>query len=172
MNYEHLWRVLEDLFVELTNKGVTVPEELLNDLKSAKTLITIYNAEPTALEAATQIEMYLDNVESNLLYLAESNLGKEYANNLLTKINEARQKGLEEKVPVPSKFVPGVQKSEHWIRIDISDLISGKELDSLLKRLNLSSKPQEDGYLLIHGKEENVKAFVKEISEKIKAKKR
>jgi len=172
MNYEHLWKVLEELFVEKTKKGVTVPEELLDDLKSAKTLITIYNAEPTALEVATQIEMYLGNGEANLLSLAESGLGKKYANKFMEKVNEARQKGLEEKVVVPSKFVPGVRKGEHWIRIDISDFLSSEELDSLLRKLNLSSKPQEDGYILVHGKEENVKAFIKEISGKIREKKR
>lgn len=172
MNYEHLWKVLEELFVELTNKGVAVPEELLDDLKSAKTLITIYNTDPTALEAATQIEMYLSNVESNLMYLTESDLGKKYADKCLERIHEARQRGLGEKVTVPSKFVSGVQKGEHWIRINISNIISNKELDSLLKKLNLSSKPQEDGYVLVHGKEENVKAFIKEISERIREKKR
>lgn len=170
MNYEHLWKVLEELFVELMKKGVAVPEELLDDLKSAKTLITIYNTDPTALEAATQIEMYLNNVESNLLYLTESDLGKKYADKYLERIYEARQKGLGEKVTVPSKFVSGVRKDEHWIRIDISDLVNGREIDKLLKKLSLSSKPQEDGYMLVHGKEENVKAFVKEISEIIKKK--
>ena len=172
MNYEYLWKVLEDLFVELTKKGVTVPAELLDDLKSAKTLITICNAEPTALEVATQIELYLDNVESNLLYLAESDLGKRYADKIMEKLDEARQKGLEEKVVVPSKYVSGVQKGEHWIRINISDLVSIEELYSLFKKFKLSSKTQEDGYILVHGKEEDIKAFIKEIGGKIREKKR
>jgi hypothetical protein len=40
----------------------------------------------------------------------------------------------------------------------------------LLEKLGLKSAMQEDGYLLIHGKKENVKTFVKEVSEKIRNK--
>jgi hypothetical protein len=74
-------------------------------------------------------------------------------------------------VKVPSTFVTGVPKGAHWIRFKISDLIDDEEMDLLLEQLKLTSAMQEDGYHLIHGKEENVKAFVKEVSEKIRDKK-
>ena len=171
MNYERLWKTLEELMVELTKKEITIPQELVDDLKSAKTLISIHKAEPTALEIATEIELYIEKVESNLLYLAESDIGKEYADECLRRISEARRKGISEKTTPPSRFISGVPKGEHWIRIEASDIISDEEINKLLEKLSLSSKMQDDGYLLVHGKEENVKAFIKEVSEKVKKKK-
>ena len=170
MNYEYLWKVLEELLVDLAKKGVVVPEEHLKDLRSAKTLVSIYNTNPDAHEIETQIESYLSSVESNLLYLAESELGKNYVDKFLEKVNKSRQKGLEEKAPTASKFVSGVRKGEDWVRIDIAGLIAHEELNGLLEKLTLTSKPQEDGYVLIHGKEENIRLLLKEISERIKKK--
>lgn len=167
MNYEYLWKVLEELIVEFTKKGFTIPRELVDNLKSAKTLISIYNVEPTSLDVATEIELYLENVESNLLYLAESDIGKEYADECLRRVYEARGKGLSDKVMTPSRFVSGVPKGEHWIRIKASGLINDRVVGKLLEKHSLSSKPQENGYLLVHGKEEDVKAFIKEVSEKL-----
>ena len=171
MNYEYLWTVLEELIVELRGKGVVIPPELVNDLKSAQTFINIYRSEPTALEIATEIELYLEKVEANLLYLAESDVGDEYAQNCLRRVSEARMRGLQEKVTAKPRIVLGVPKEEHWIRIKVSDLLGTKELKALIKKFQLSSKPQENDYLLIHGKKENVKALIKKIGNKIGKKK-
>ena len=171
MDYEYLWKALEELIVELKKKHVTVLPELVDDLKSAQTLIKIYRTDPTALEVATEIERYLEKVEANLIYLAHSDVGKEYGDACVKRLHEARLKGLRETVKVPSTFVTGVPKGAHWIRFKISDLIDDEEMDLLLEQLKLTSAMQEDGYHLIHGKEENVKAFVKEVSEKIRDKK-
>ena len=170
MEYEYLWKALEELIVELKKKRVTVLPELVDDLKSAQTLIKIYRTDPTALEVATEIERYLEKVEANLIYLAHSDIGKKYGDDCLKRLHEARMKGLREKVKIPTTFISGVPKGAHWIRFKISDLIDDKEVDMLLKKLGLTSAMQDDGYLLIHGKEENVKAFVKEVSEKIRDK--
>ena len=171
MNYDGLWKILEKLMAELMGKGVTIPQELMEDLKSAKFYISIYKTNPTALDIAENIELYIENVESNLLYLAESDMGKAYADEWLRKIYSARE---EESKPTTAAtgFVMAIPKSEHWIRINLSDFMVEEDIQELLKMLNLSSTPQENGYLLIHGKEENVKAFVKKVGEKIERRKR
>ena len=94
MNYEHAWKVLEALVLDLKKKKVVVLPNLIDDLKSAQTLINIYKTEPTALEVASQIEMYLETLESNLLYLAGSDVGEDYANTWLRRLYEARMKGV------------------------------------------------------------------------------
>jgi hypothetical protein len=170
MNYEYLWKALEELIVELRKKLVTVIPELVDDLKSAQTLIKIYRTDPTAIEVATDIERYLENVEANLIYLARSDVGTEYGEDCLKRLHEARMKGLRETAKVPTTFVSGVPKGAHWIRFKISDLIDDEEVNMLLEKLGLKSAMQEDGYLLIHGKKENVKTFVKGVSEKIRNK--
>jgi hypothetical protein len=170
MNYEYLWKALEELIVELKKKRVTVIHELVDDLKSAQTLIKIYRTDPTALEVATEIERYLEKVEANLIYLARSDVSKEYGDDCLKRLYEARMKGLREKAKVPTTFVSGVPKGAHWIRLKISELIDDEEVDMLMEKLGLTSAMQEDGYLLIHGKEDSVKAFIREVSEKIRNK--
>jgi len=170
MDYTNLWKVLEELYNELTKNRVTIPREFMDDLKSVKTLINIYKVDTSTVNVATEIELLLEKIESNLLYLAESDIGKEYAEKWLKKIYEARKKGLGTRTTLPSRFVTGVPKNEHWIRIKISDLIKDKDLDVLLDKFNLSSKIQKDEYLLVHGKEQNVKNFIKEIGKKIRKK--
>jgi len=170
MNYEYLWKALEELIVELKKKRVTVIPELVDDLKSAQTLIKIYSTDSTAIEVATDIERYLEKIEANLIYLARSDVGEKYSDDCLKIVHEARMKGLREKAKVPTTFVSGVPKGAHWIRFKISDLIDDEEVDMLLEKLGLLSAMQEDGYLLIHGKEESVKAFIREVSEKIRNK--
>ena len=165
MNYELLWKTLEELMIELADRGVTIPQELRDNLKSAKTFISIYNTDPSALDVVTEAALYLDKIEPNLLYLAESEVGKKYASAWVKKISDARLEKAE--TTAPSKFVAEIPRGEHWIRIKIADIISDDNLKELLKNLNLSSKSQDDGYLLIYGKEENVKSFIREVDRKI-----
>jgi hypothetical protein len=63
--------------------------------------------------------------------------------------------------------VSAVSKGEHWIRIKTSNLIADSDLNELLKKLNLSCKPQDDGYLLVYGNEENVRSLIREVSTRI-----
>lgn len=170
MNYEPAWKVLEALVLDLKKKQVIVLPNLIDDLKSAQTLINIYKTEPTALEVLTQIETYLETLESNLLYLAGSDVGEDYANTWLTRLYEARMKGVSERTQGRSNFVSGVPKGEYWIRIKLSDLLSDEEAGKLLEKRGLSSESQANGYRLIHGKKESVKAFIKDVGEKIRKK--
>ncbi len=166
MNYEYLWKILEELMAELAKKGITIPQELVDDLKSAKLYISIYKTNPTELNLGENIEIYMKNVESNLLYLAESDVGKDYAHMWLKNIHQAHMEKVPEAVAT-SRFVTGVPKGEHWIIINLSGLMDNKDVNELLKTLNLSGTPQKNGYLLVHGKEEYLKTFVKKVRMKI-----
>jgi hypothetical protein len=168
MDYLNLWQVLEELYNTLLKKGVTLPREIMDDLKSVKTLINIYKVDVTTLNVATEIEIYLEKIESNLLYLAESDIGKAYAEKWLKKIYEARRSEVEKRKTYQARFISGVPKNEHWIRIKTSDLMKDQDRKRLLDKFNLSSKPQNDEYVLIHGKEENIRKFIKEVGKKIK----
>lgn len=165
MDYEYVWKILEELMLKLTEKKITFPQELIDDLKSAKTMMNIYRTDPTSLEITTNIEFYLEKIEADLLHIAETELGKKYADQYLKRIDDARTKDLGKRATVLPTFVSGIPKGDHWIRIDPKNLIDNKEVDKLLQKLDLSSKKQKDGYILVHGKEENVKAFLKEVNE-------
>ena len=170
MDYLNLWQVLEELYNTLLKKGITLPREIMDDLKSVKTLINIYKVDVTILDVATEIEMYLEKIESNLLYLAESDLGKAYAEEWLEKIYEARRNRDVKRNTYQTKFISGVPKNEHWIRIKTADLMKEQDRKRLLAKFNLSSKPQKDEYILLHGKEENIRKFIKEVGKKIRKK--
>jgi hypothetical protein len=166
MNYESVWRLLEGLIVELKTKGISIPPELVDDLKSAKTLTSIYNTESTTSNVASDIALYFERVEPSLLSLAESEIGKEYANAWQNRIDKARIQA-PEKAAVRSRFVSGISKGDHWIRIKTSNIIADSDLSESLKKLNLSCRQQEDGYLLVYGSEENVKTLIREVSTRI-----
>ena len=166
MNYEYIWPVLEALMVDLRQKGMIIPQDIADDLKSARTLLTIYKAQPATANVESELALYLEKIEPILLSLAESEIGEEYADVWQKKIGDARtQTG--EKSALTSRFIPGIPKGEHWLRIKTSDMISDGEINILLGKLNLTSKPQNDGYLLIYGNQENVITFIKEVRKKI-----
>jgi hypothetical protein len=170
MNYEYVWKVLEQLILDLRRQGVTVPDELVDDLKSAQTYINIAKTDSTVLDIVTEIELYLEKVESNLIYLAEIDVSATYATECLKRISDARMKGLREIPPAKSSFVAGVPREDHWVRLRIKDLISDIEFNPLINQFQLTVKPQENGYLLIHGKQEDVKAFMKAVTQKVSKK--
>jgi hypothetical protein len=157
---------MEELMVELRSKGAAIPPEIVDDLRSARTLTAIYRRDPTALSIEAELASYMAKVEPILLYLAESGIGKEHADSWQMKINDARTETRAGPAQAP-RFVLGVSKGDHWIRIKVADLLSEGDLKEMLERLNLSAKPQEDGYLLVYGDEGNVKTLVREIRKKI-----
>jgi hypothetical protein len=169
LNYEHIWKVLEELIVEFSKKGINVPQRYIEDLKSAQTFIKIHNTEPTDSTIIGEIERYIDTVEINLLNLAETELGAEYADVCMRRVYDARTKGIDAKIIIPTKFVAGVPKDDHWVRIQITDLLTADELHELLSTHQLASKPQENGYTLIHGTKENVKALIRAMSQKLRS---
>ena len=166
MNYERYGIVLEELMVELRQKGINIPQATADDLKSARTLITIHNTDPSVSTVEAEIALYLEKVEPILLSLAELEVSKEYADAWQMKTAEAITR-TEEKTAFKSRYVTGVVRGEGWLRIKTAGIINDAEIAALLKQLNLSTKTQDDGYLLVHGDKESIKTFVREIRKKI-----
>ena len=157
--------------VELAKQRVTIPPELLNDLKSAKTLLLIDTLKPSDRSITSDIEMYMNNVESQLMSLADSYINREYADYWLNRIQQARAGNEVERKTTTSKFVSGVPKGEDWIRIKLSDVTSVQELETLVKKMKLSSRIEADDYMLISGQTPNIKSLIEEIAKKGRARK-
>lgn len=166
MNYENVCKKLDELMVELMQKGITIPQQLIDDLKSGRTLASVYNNEPANLDMEMQATPYLQKAEYNLLFLAESEVGKEYADEWQNKINRAYA-GEGRKGPYISRFVSGIPKGEYWIRIKASELTIDDELSKLLDQLHISVRPENDGYLLVYGRKEDISLFLKEVRRKV-----
>jgi len=166
MGYGEAWKVLADLIVEFRKKGETIPANVMNDLRSAKTMIQVFKADPTHVENIPQIETYLESVESYLFLVAEEKYGAKFVEEWMEKLSQARKKA-EETRETASKFVPGLPRGKHWVRIQVSKETPQKEIERLAKEENLSCKMQKNGYMLVYGNIKSIKSFVKTLAEKL-----
>ena len=164
IDYNAAAKILDELMLELIEKGMAIPPHVADDLKSSRSLANIGLKNPDDANIATKTMMYLENAEMNLLSLAETGVGVEYANEWQKRINGAyKEEAVKSSSRPAPKFVTGVPKGKHWVRIQMTELAEIQELSTLLGEYALSAIEQEDGYMLIHGEKENVSAFLKAI---------
>jgi len=163
MGYLAIWKVLEEMITDFRKKGITVPSNVIDDLKYARTLINVLKADPSRLEITQKIEKCLNNVESYLISEGQQ-FGDKYVEEWVKKLEEASRR-IDENEYV-SRFVPGLPREQRWVRVKPSGEMPLDALKSLAKELNLSHEMQSDGYLLVYGEEEQVKEFVKKMATK------
>ena len=168
MGYDDVWRTLADLLTELRQKGETIPADVMKDLRSAKTMIQILKADATHTENIPRIETYLENVEFHLIFVAQERFGTEYVGRWMKKLDEARRKVYEREEAAP-RFVPGIPRGKRWVRVQVSKETPQKDVERLAEENRLSYKMQDDGYVLVYGKNENIKSFVKRLAEKFRS---
>jgi hypothetical protein len=166
LSYEEKWKVLADLLIDLQERGEKIPPDVMNDLRSAKTLIHVLRADPTHIENISRIEIYLRNVESYGIFTAEK-YGTDLVEEWLEHLKEQKEVKTKEK-KTASKFIPGIPRDKNWVRIEISEAISFKDIIKLVDENNVSYKMQENGYIFVYGNEENIKSFMKKMTEKFR----
>lgn len=166
MTYLAAWKVLEKMIADFRKRGVSIPADVMSDLRSAKTLINVLRADPSYTETSQRIEEYLLKVESHLISEGQKLFGADYVQEWLKWLDEAISKPFEEEEKGEMRFVPDVPKEYRWIRVKPSVELSIEKLEALAKDSNLSYKIQNDGYLLVYGKAENIKDFVKKMTTK------
>ncbi len=146
---------------DFRKRGFSVPKNIVDDLKSAKTLINVFNADPTRLETSQKIEEYLNTVEA-FLFSEGQKFGDKYVKEWLKKLENAGKVFGEESVK--SRFVPGLPKEHRWIRVKLSEELSFDALKTLAEELNLLCELQNGGYLLVYGRDEALKDFIKKMA--------
>lgn len=166
MGYGEAWKVLADLITELRRRGETIPPHVMNDLRAAKTMIKILKADPTHLENLPRIETYMESVESSLIFMIQEKFGPDHVEQWIKKLEDARRAPEEEEEAAP-RFVPGLPRGKHWVRVQVSEDMSKNDVKRLAKENKLSSKMQKNGYMLVYGDVEKVKLFVKKMAEKL-----
>jgi hypothetical protein len=62
--------------------------------------------------------------------------------------------------------VPGLPRGQKWVRVQITEDTSEKEIKQLAEETGLSSKLQDDGYMLVYGEDEKLKLFLKKSTER------
>ena len=169
MEYLAVWKVLEEMITDFRKKGVAIPSEVMNNLKSAKTMINILRADASRIETAQRIEEYLGSVESSLVSEGQKRFGTKYAAEWLKRLDEAGRKTLAEEEE-EAKFVPALPREQKWIRVRPSPELPIEKVKTLAEQSNLAYSIQKDGFLLVYGKDEQLKDFVKKMATKHKPK--
>ncbi len=162
MNYNNIVTKMEELILELIQTGAAIPAQIITDMQTCRSLVSIAESNPADPEAAQKATLQLQMLEAQLVILADSVSGKEYADRWQADLSTAYTENAK-KPSVKKTFVSGVPKGCDWIRIDIAEITMDDELRGLIQNLGLSSVPQEDGYLLLYGKKEDISHFLKEV---------
>jgi hypothetical protein len=165
LSYEEKWKVLADLLMELQERGEKIPVDVMNDLRSAKTMIQVLRADPTHIESLSRIDTYMRGVESYTIFTAEK-YGTELVEEWLKRLKETKVRGKEKKTA--SRFIPGVPRNKNWVRIEISEDTPPEEIKKLVEESDVSYKMQENGYIFVYGDRENIKSFMKMMTERFR----
>ena len=160
MSYEEKWKILADLLTELQERGEKIPADVINDLRSAKTMIQVLKADPTHTENISRIDTYMRSVESYVIFAAEK-LGTETVEEWLKKLKDTETVKKKEDRAAGSRFSLGAPRDKSWMRIKISDDTPLEDVKNLVKESKLSYKMQKNGYILVYGNGNNIKSFVR-----------
>jgi hypothetical protein len=171
MDYQAVWKILEQMVADFKKRGVTVPAHIIDDLKNAKIMIIVSKSDPSGGENMQRIEEYLRNVESYLVSEGERKFGQAYVDEWLGRRDQAGKKivGEEEE---KTRLISGLPREKKWIRLTPSDELPLDKLKALVEESNLSYKVQNDGCLLVFGQDAALRDFVKKIAAKYKSKAR
>ncbi len=173
MGHNQVWRTLDSLIAEFRKRGNPAPPNIIEDLRSARTMMQVLRADPKRAENIPTIEMYLGNVESYLIFEAHKKFGTQFAEEWMQKLQNARKTSDAEDEPLESssKFVAGVPRDQKWLRFQVTDEMPESAIKKLATECGLSTKIQPDCYVLVFGSDSSIKSFIQKTSEKLQRKK-
>ncbi|MDH5460334.1 MAG: DUF2096 domain-containing protein, partial [Candidatus Bathyarchaeota archaeon] len=108
MGYLAAWKVLEEMITDFRKRGVTVPADVISNLRYAKTLINVLKADPSRVDTGQKVEEHLRSVESYLVSKGQESFGAGYAEEWLKRLDEASKKVLEEEEE--TRFISGLPR--------------------------------------------------------------
>jgi hypothetical protein len=170
VGYSENWKILEEIIIEFRKKSLPVPENVMSDLKSAKTLIKLMDSDSRGQgEIAPKVEQYLSSVEAYVVTEAQKSFPPERIDEWLRRLSgsscdvcagQAKPAATEEE----HRFVPGVPRDQKWVRVTPIASLPEAKLEQLAKESGLSTKVEKDGHLIIHGTSEGIRDFVKRMT--------
>jgi len=170
MNCSNAVKTLEELRLSLIEKGVSIPPHVTEELVKGRSLARICSLEPDETELTAKAMAALDIVEMNLLSLIEKHINAEAADTWQRKIKEAyMEQNTHAAAEAPACVgYPGVPKGEHFIRLKMDYLDTLEGTSELLERFAVTTRKQEDGFLLMQGKKEDISAFLEAVRDKVR----
>ncbi len=169
MDYLTTWKILEEIIIEFRKKNLSIPEHIMSDLRSAKTLIKLANTGENQGEIAPKIEQYLSSVEAYLITEAQKTFSSEQIDEWLRKleasscntcVSQPEQEHEEE-----GRFIAGLPRDQKWVRVKSIASLPREKLEQFAKQSELSVKVEKDGYLTVYGDAKGIREFVKLMTE-------
>jgi len=157
------WNLLEDMMLELKKSGVAIPDKVIEDLRSAKSMIRL-GCMPGSGDAIQKAEELMGNVEAFVVIEGQAVFGDLKVDGWLRRLEEANMEVCEptgKSAAAEDKFVAGVPRDQKWVRIEPMGYITVEKVEQIAKEQNLQVKKQPDGKLVVYGQPENLKAFLK-----------
>ena len=162
------WKLLEDMILELKKSDIEIPEKIIEDLRSAKSLIKL-SCMPNSGDATQKAEEYLANVEAFVITWGQKTFGEERVDDWLRQLENANVKVCTEFSLAEDKFVIGVPRDQKWVRIEPSGDLTQEKIGQLAKEHNLQMKTDKTGKIVVCGQQEDLKACLKKMAtEKLK----
>jgi hypothetical protein len=159
------WKLLEEMTIELKNKGTVIPENILGDLRSAKSMIKLHCTQPIGAGNVIQkAEELTANLEAYLVTETQRLLGPERVDAWLRRLEEANAEICEEATK-ENKFVTGVPRDQKWVRVEPIKNLQTDRIQQIAKEQNLAVNPQKDGRLVVYGQSTAIKEFLKKMTE-------
>ncbi len=163
MSHIATWKILENLMLELKKKGVRIPANVINDLRSAKLMIKISESPDSTGFVSQKLDEYLGSIESYLVSEAQKNFSSEIVDLWLRHLEDAYVETFEAK-PEENKFVTGVPRDQKWVRVEPTTNLTSQRIEQIAKESNLSVNEQNDGRLVVYGQPEGIKDFFKKMT--------
>ena len=158
-----VWKVLEEMVIELRKKPGIIPSKILNDLKSARVLLEITDREEKKQEETTlKIEHYLENIEIYIFNEIQKKFETKIVKEWLNRLGEARRKIIQ--IKEENKFISGVPRDQKWIRVKPISELPKEMLEKIAEDENLMVSSDKDGKITIYGETKNIQKFIKKIT--------
>ena len=168
LGYPETWRILEEIIIDLRKRGFTTPENVMSDLKSAKTLIRLVDAaEEGRGEIGPKIEQYMASVEAYVITEAQKGFPPERIDEWLKRLQDSSCDvcaGQQKNEAKEERFIAGLPRDQKWVRVTPIISLPTEKLKQLAHETNLTVKPEKDAHLIVYGKAEDIKQFIKKMT--------
>lgn len=162
------WKLLEEMTITLKKKGANIPENIMGDLRSAKSMIKLHCTQAQgAGDVLQKAEELTANVEAFLVNEAQKFFDSEKVDSWLRRLEEANAEICEEPA-IENKYVTGVPRDQKWVRVEPIKTLSTHRLGQLALEQNLQITTQKDGKLLVYGQAQSLREFIKKMTEEEK----
>ena len=156
------WKLLEEMVIELKKKGASIPPNVMEDLRAAKSMIKISCMKGSG-NAIQKAEELLSNVEAYVINQTQITFDSQTADQWLRRLEEANAEVCEE-TTAENTYVTDVPRDQKWLRVEPINNLPTERIQQLAKEQNLQVKHQKDGRIVVFGQPEGIKEFLKKMT--------